>query len=424
MRIGLIGLMTCLVAGVATGAVDMRAHAVIKSDRSDGRYVSTRGVVQDLLRTTKEALAFDATMPDGEFAKWRSEVRTKLRELLAFPSLPAAPAPKLLGQEKRAGYALEKWEHYPMPNVAVPYLALVPDGVSAEHPAPAVLCLPGTSMTKESSAGEPELNSASAIYKDYVRENRMALEYCRAGFVAIAVDNPGVGETADMERVVGGRHRHIGEIAAFGHFLFNLGWSYMGYAAYVDHRLLEVMRGDPRVDRARIAVSGHSLGGWLAAFLAALNEDVAAAVVNQQVYRWHEAVRTMTRPNAAGDRPPILGHGVFYFIPGLYRYMDMPDICAAIAPRPLLLSEGTPERERQEVFLPAWKKAGAPDRLEIVPFEKYKDPASRPATAPPEGLGSITELYGHYANDYPKHYFKGETAVPWLKKTLGLFRDL
>ena len=38
--------------------------------------------------------------------------------------------------------------------------------------------------------------------------------------------------------------------------------------------------------------------------------------------------------------------------------------------------------------------------------------------------GSITELYGHYANDYTKHYFKGETAVPWLKKTLGSSRGL
>jgi len=390
-------------------------HAIFTSDRADGRYLSTRGAVHEMVRTTKPALAFDPSLSPEEFVRWRGQVKDRLRELLAFPALPPAPPPKRLGCERRDGYTLERWEHYPMDKVAVPYLVLVPDGVSAERPAPAVLCLPGTSMTKESSAGEPELNPVSAIYDEYVPENRMALQYCRAGFVAVAVDNPGVGETADLERIVGGRARHLEEIRAFGHHLLNLGWSYMGYAAYVDHRLLERLRLDPRIDRTRIALSGHSLGAWMAGWLTVLNEDVAAVVVNQGVYRWQEAVKTLTRPNERGDRPEILGMGVFYFIPGLYRYLDMPDIHAAIAPRPLLLAEGVPERDRLAVYEPAWRIAGNPGNLTIVPFGKYADPASRYRGDPPEGLGDIGELYRYYSNDAPRHFFKGSVAVPWLK---------
>ena len=65
------------------------------------------------------------------------------------------PPPVRLWREERDGYRLEKWEFYPDDYAAVPFLVLIPEGASAAHPVPGVLCLPGSNHSKESLAGEP-----------------------------------------------------------------------------------------------------------------------------------------------------------------------------------------------------------------------------------------------------------------------------
>ena len=394
---------------------DPSRHAVISTDRADGRYVATRGVVQEMLRKTPP-LSFNPSFTADQFKEWKGMVKKELRKVLAFPDLPPAPAPKLLWREKRDGYSLEKWEHYPMSGVAVPFLVLVPDGVSESSPAPAVLCLPGTNYPKESLAGEPDLSPLFAIPEKFREENAMALHYARAGIVAYAVDNPGFGELSDLEIEAGHRKLSYIEMQTLGHHLLNVGWSYMGYAAFVDHRLLEAMRKDRRIDRRRIAVSGHSLGAWMAGYLTVLNEDIVAAVINQGIYHWREAAKCMTGPAADGTRPQPLG--IHYFIPGMYCRFDHPDIQAAIAPRPVLYCEGMPERDYRNIYVRAYDIAGAPQNLGMVPFAKYADASKRFAGSPPEGLPNITELYAYYSNDAPDHYFKYKVAVPWLKSKL------
>ena len=395
-------------------AFDPGKYAVISTERPDGRYVATRGVVQELLRK-RPPLSFDPSFTPQQFAEWKDKVKVKLREVLAFPELPPPPPAKFLGRVQRAGYVVERWEHYPMPGAAVPFLVLVPDGVTEAHPAPAVLCMPGTNRTKESLAGEPELSPLFAVPK-YEKENGMALQYAHAGIVAFAVDNPGFGEISDLEVAAGQKFLSSNEVQTFGHHLFNLGWSYMGYAAFVNNRLLECIRNDPRINRRKIAVSGHSLGAWMAGYLAVLNEDIVAAVMNQGIYSWREAAKTMTRPAQNGRRPQTLG--ALFFIPGLYRHFDHPDIQAAIAPRPALYSEGLPERDLRTIYEPAYRLTGSPQNLTVVEFDKYRDVASRYCGDVPEGVGTLDELWQYYSNDAPQHYFKGATAVPWLKKVL------
>ena len=395
-------------------AFDPGKHAVISTDRADGRYVATRGVVQELLRK-RPPLSFDPSFTPQQFAEWKDKVKVKLRDVLAFPDLPPSPSAKFLGRVQRAGYVVERWEHYPMPGAAVPFLVLVPDGVTEAHPAPAVLCMPGTNRTKESLAGEPELNPAFASPK-YDEENRMAQMCAKAGMVAVAVDNPGFGETSDLAALVGdGMVTHY-DVQMFTQYLFGFGWSYMGYAAFMADRLLDQMRKDRRIDRKRIATCGHSLGAWMAGYLAVLNDDIAAAVMNQGIYNWREAAKVRTCPDAHGRRPSTWG--AKFFIPGLFRFFDHPDIQAAIAPRPALYCEGVPERDRQNIYIPAYRLAGAPQNLSIVQFEKYADPAARYCGDLPEGIRTDDEFWHYNSNDAPQHYFKGATAVPWLRKIL------
>ncbi len=63
---------------------------------------------------------------------------------------------------------------------------------------------------------------------------------------------------------------------------------------------------------------------------------------------------------------------------------------------------------------------GAADRFNLVYYPKYAMPDKRPLDDKelPDGLSM--EEYFPYANiDAPMHYFKGNVAVPWLRKVLG-----
>lgn len=129
-------------------------------------------------------LAYDPAMPAASMLEWRSAVRTKLLELMCFPSDNSfSSSPKLLWSQPRAGYRLEKWEAYPEQSSVVPFLVLVPDSCSPRTPAPAVMCFPGSTSSKELLAEEPELRPSQPPNRHPMR-NTMALQYVQAGLVA------------------------------------------------------------------------------------------------------------------------------------------------------------------------------------------------------------------------------------------------
>ena len=173
----------------------MPQERTYQSHRADGRFVSTLGFSHHRLKSEQPKLAFDPAMPPEAWADWRAAVRDRFRSLMRLPELPPQIAPKRLWSEPREGYTLEKWETFPEPGAVVPLLLLVPDGATADRPAPAVMCFPGSAATKESLAGEPELHAA--VKPRFPEHNRMAWWYAKAGMVAVAMENPGTGETAD-----------------------------------------------------------------------------------------------------------------------------------------------------------------------------------------------------------------------------------
>ena len=64
--------------------------------------------------------------------------------------------------------------------------------------------------------------------------------------------------------------------------------------------------------------------------------------------------------------------GLTFHIGGLYRYMDLPDLSALVAPRPLLVINGAKDtlfapdgvRAAFEKIAACYRKSGAPDRMQ------------------------------------------------------------
>jgi dienelactone hydrolase len=408
------GWMLGLIVPAVGQELDTEGEKIIQSARPDGRHVSTRGFMQHLLRSANPKLAFDPEFTPEELEMWRLRVRAKLRELMDFPEVPPQPAPRKLWAKDREGYVLEKWEVYPEPGSVVPYLVLIPDGATPEHPAPAVMCFPGSSGTKENLAGEPPLhpsfktNGRSHDGWRHAERNQQAIQFAKAGLVAVAVDHPGNGELSDLAKYRGTTKDDRRTLARY---LIDLGRDYIALSVFQKRQILQWLRAQPFVDADRIALSGHSLGTEPLLVMAVLDPHIQAIVWNDFLCRNIERAKVSTKPNKSGVRSPVnwLGHCV----PDLWEWFDYPDLVASFAPRPLILTEGGPTHSLNLVRK-AYEIADAPENISMHYYPKYSNPADRHDSEPiPEGL-DLAEWF-EYANvDAPRHYFKGYLAVPWL----------
>ena len=382
-------------------------QAQITTDRQDGRFQSTRGTVQYMLKQMKPAYAFDPSFTPAEFKEWQSGLRTAMKELMHFPEIADLPAPVCIKTVQRDGYRVEKWESYPLPGSVVPYLVLIPDGVDPGHKAPAVLCIPGFGGSKEGLAGETEGDyELTSFPVEPVKKGAMALHYVKRGLVAVAVDNPSCAELSD--------NGHFDYLNT-SRILLEMGWSYLGLTAYQDWNVLSWMKELDFVNKDRLIVSGFSLGTEPLMVLGTLDPSIYAFVYNDFFFCMLERILVMTKPDPKGIR--LFPNSIEHLIPGFLTQFDFPDLVAALAPRPVICTEGGLDRDF-DLIRKAYEISGKPDHFTYYHYKKFVDPKDRKQIEQvPEGIDRDT--YFNLVNVDPKnHYFKEEWVLPWIDKVL------
>lgn len=376
---------------------------VYRNPRPDGRCESTYWATYHQLKTLKPHLAYDPGLSPRQFRKWQTKVRRKLKELVAFPDVGEQPAPRQVSSEPRDGYELQRWECYPEPFVVYPFFVLVPDGVSPDRPGPAVLCCPGSLGTKESLAGEPE-HDGTPGKTGFPEHNCMALHYARAGLVAVATDNLHNGALGAPAPT----HSQSPREDALWH-QFWMGKNEEGLNVFYRSEVLRWLKGWEWVNQDRIAVSGHSLGAKHTLILGVLDPKIKAVVYNDSLVHWRD--RQVAEP---------LKHLPFsHMIPGFANWFDYRDLWAALAPIPLLVTEGGRTADI-DVVRGAYAKLNAQDAFRLHHYPKYDSPEKRLYDNKPLPDGIDAQTYFEYANvDPPDHYFKDRLAVPWLSSILA-----
>ena len=294
-----------------------------------------------------------------------------------------------------------------MPGSVVPYLVLIPDGVDAAHKAPGVLCIPGFGGSKEGLAGETEGDyELTSQPVEPVKKGAMALHYVKKGLVAVAVDNTSCAELSDN-----GYFDYLNT----SRILLEMGWSYLGLTAYQDWIVLNWMKGQDFVNKERIIVSGFSLGTEPLMVLGALDPSIYAFVYNDFLCRTLERILVMTEPDSKGARP--FPNSIEHLIPGFLTQFDFPDLVAALAPRPVICTEGGLDRDF-DLIGKAYRIAGKPENFTFYHYKKFADPKDRKQIEKvPEGINR--DVFFEIVNVDPKnHYFKGEWVLPWIDKVL------
>jgi len=276
------------------------------------------------------------------------------------------------------------------------------------------MCCPGSDSTKELLAGEEELAPSQPANRHH-EANRMALWYARAGLVALAFDNPGVGELAEGEDLPAAHESGREKLSAE---LMFLGRNYIGLSVFQKRAVLRWLSTLDYVDAARIALSGHSLGTEPAMMLTVLDNSIAALVFNDFLARFRDPYVVRSHTYSEGQWRQV--DPLWHVVPGLFSWFDYPDLLAAVAPRPLLICEGGVTSRLRKVAQ-AYADVGAREAFHYEYYPRYQDPRAREHDDEeiPEGL-SLDQWF-EYANvDVANHAFKPDLAVPWLQRTFGM----
>lgn len=106
------------------------------------------------------------------------------------------------------------------------------------------------------------------------------------------------------------------------------GLTWPGIVAWDDIRTVDYLTARPEIDPARIGCVGVSMGGWRSLLLAGLDSRIAAGCVTG----FMSTAKPMMRRH-------MDTHSFVHFIPRVHGRLDLPDIVALRAPKPLLVQQ-------------------------------------------------------------------------------------
>jgi dienelactone hydrolase len=286
-----------------------------------------------------------------DLARWQAVARKRVFELMSYTPQKVQPDAEVVRRIDRGDHFEEQITFRTTPLFRVPAHLLIPKNVRL--PAPGIIALHshdgiylwGREKVVATETEHPWL----ADYKARVYGGKsIAVEMVRLGYVVIAIDMFYWGErrllldTDPPEYKTRPASMTAKEITAYNRrssenesltarTLITAGASWPGVMLWDDIRTVDYLATRSEVDAKRMGCVGLSVGGYRSFMLPALDARIRAAV----------AVGWMTSFASQIRRHTINSMGLSFIIPGMYRHFDLPDLAAAIAPRSVLVMNGT-----------------------------------------------------------------------------------
>jgi dienelactone hydrolase len=317
----------------------------------------------------------------GDVAAWKRVARGKLLDLLHYAPPPCDPRAETVERVDRGEYVQERVHFNTTPDIRVPAFVLIPK--NAPLPAPGIVALHDHGgfylWGKEKLVALDDENPVLTDFKrQYYAGQSIASELARAGYVVVVIDMFYWGErrmlladdapdwrerprSVTKERIEAFDRRSSQGEQLVGRSIFSAGFTWAGVMFWDDVRTVDYLLTRPEVDPRRIGCVGLSLGGVRSAHVAALDDRIKAAVV----VGWMTSFPTQLK------RRVVNTIGFTKLVPGLYRYLDYPDVASLAMPTPLLVINGSKDELFElsgvhasfEKLAACYRKAGVPERL-------------------------------------------------------------
>ena len=222
---------------------------------------------------------------------------------------------KLRETLSRDGVRIESLTFESEPGDAVPALLLIPEGVDAAHPAPAIAVWHQHNGEWELGKSEPAGLAGNPMH-------HTGLALARLGYVVLCPDALCFEERQDSRLKRGDYER-------FEFLRYVMHGRCMAWKNILDmRRAVDFLVSRKEVNPERIGCYGHSMGSTHTWLVGPWEPRLKCLVGNCCLPTWQ------------GIHREKLLHCFPNFIPGLAVSGDTPDIAALIAPRPLLLNFG------------------------------------------------------------------------------------
>src|SRR4029078_6236642 len=311
-------------------------------------------------------------------ASWKKIAGASVLECLSSPPPAAPPAPEIIQRTDRGDYLEEYLAFQTTPDLRVPAYVLVPKKASLPAPGLVVLHCHGGAYVwgKEKVVAVENEHAALTDFKNRLYEGTsLAKTLVRRGYVVITIDMFYWGERrmlldGDPLSFREPQRMSPEEVDAFNRLssqneqlvartLMTAGITWPGVVLWDDLRTLDYLASRPEVDKRLLGCVGLSVGGYRSFVLAALDPRIKAAV----------DVCWMTSYASNIRRHVMNTVGFTFHIPCVYRYLDLPDLAALIAPRSVFVINGS----KDGLFPPdgvdkadrkieaCFRKAGAPE---------------------------------------------------------------
>jgi dienelactone hydrolase len=218
---------------------------------------------------------------------------------------------------RKDGYRIESLTYEVEPGDRVPAMLLVPDGVSAKQPAPAVAIW-------HQHAGQYELGKSEPAGLAGNPMHHTGVALAKEGYVVLCPDALCFEERQDPD----GKLKH-GNYERFEFLRYVVDGKCMAWKNILDmRRAVDYLAERPEVDAGRLGCYGHSMGSthtWL---------------VGPHEPRLKALVGNCCLPTYAAIHDTKILHCFPNFVPGWQPFGDTPGMAALIAPRALHLNLG------------------------------------------------------------------------------------
>jgi dienelactone hydrolase len=276
-----------------------------------------------LIEKTKQSLSFNKA---ADYEAWKGELKAKFIELSGFDLIAdnaCEPQFEIVSKEQKDGYQQIRFEFYSEIGERVPCYLLIPDGNKEKYPI--AITQQGHSTGFHISIGECKNEQEKAQFG----HGDFAVQAVRHGFIALAIENRGMGERmatrVNRENMFNCRFASVTALSLGRTLIAERVWDVM--------RAIDMLSNFPQCDLDKILITGNSGGGTLSYYAACLDERIKLSVPSCAFSPYKTSILDIIHCNCN-------------YIPSAYRYFEMQDLAALIAPRRLILVNG----EKDDIF--------------------------------------------------------------------------
>lgn len=289
-------------------------------------YYTCREHLEALYNATDRRLRFHAHDAQAH-EMWCKNVRTELSQLAGMDRMHVCePHLRVLDEVACEGYVRRKLLINTEAGVSMPFYMLVPNDLEKDERRSAIIACHGHSSNgKEAVAGVLDGGVVERTIRHY--NYHYGEKLVQMGYIVFAPDARGFGERREYEKQGDAETLKMDSSCEYlSKIAMGLGQTVIGMWTWDLMRLVDFALNCREVN-GHIASVGLSGGGMQSLWLGAMDARIECCVVSGYFYGYKEAL--LINDNCACN-----------YVPHLWENVDIGDIGALVAPRPVLVETG------------------------------------------------------------------------------------